>query len=116
MNQLPDLLDRLNHARVYDLAQPYFTGMPHYPTHPPFLFSLTKRHGESVGPAGHSSAADAIALGSHVGTHIDALCHFSRDGKLHGGDAVGPLQSYGGGMTRFSVDTAVSSAPISRVW
>ena len=22
---------------VYDLAQPYFTGMPHHPTHPPFL-------------------------------------------------------------------------------
>ena len=111
MNQLLDLLNGLNNARVYDLAQPYFTGMPHYPTHPPFLFGLTKQHGESVGPAGHSSAADAIALGSHVGTHIDALCHFSRGGKLYGGDPVAPLQSYTGGIGKFSVDTI---APILR--
>ena len=67
------LWDELSSARVFDLAQPYFTGMPHFPTHPPFLFGLTKQHGDFVGPAGHSSAADAIALGSHVGTHIDAL-------------------------------------------
>jgi kynurenine formamidase len=108
---MDSLLELLRAARVYDLAQPYFTGMPHYPTHPPFLFSLTKQHGDAVGPAGNSSAADAIAMGSHVGTHIDALCHFSCGGKLHGGDDVGPLQSYGGGLRKFSVDTI---APILR--
>jgi len=97
--------DDLAVARVFDLAQPYFTGMPHYPTHPPFLFSLTKQHGDSVGPQGHSSAADAIALGSHVGTHIDALCHFSHDGKLHGGHPVAGLQSYAGGLRQYSIDT-----------
>ena len=30
-----------------------------------------------------------IALGSHVGTHIDALCHFSCGGKLYGGRGRG---------------------------
>jgi kynurenine formamidase len=50
-------------------------------------------------------------MGSHVGTHIDALCHFSCGGKLHGGDDAGPLQSYGGGLRKFSVDTI---APILR--
>jgi kynurenine formamidase len=105
------LWDELAKARVYDLAQPYFTGMPHYPTHPPFLFGLTKRHGDSVGPKGNSSAADAIAMGSHLGTHIDALCHFSCGGKLHGGGDVEPVQSYGGGLSKFSVDTI---APILR--
>jgi kynurenine formamidase len=105
------LLELLRAAKVYDLAQPYFTGMPHYPTHPPFLFSLTKQHGDAVGPAGNSSAADAIAMGSHVGTHIDALCHFSCGGKLHGGDDAAPLQSYGGGLRKHSVDTV---APILR--
>jgi kynurenine formamidase len=105
------LWDELAKARVYDLAQPYFTGMPHYPTHPPFLFGLTKRHGDSVGPKGHSSAADAIAMGSHLGTHIDALCHFSCGGKLHGGGEAEPVQSYGGGLRKFSVDTI---APILR--
>ena len=50
-----ELLEAIGRAKVYDLAQPYFTGMPHYPTHPPFLFGLTKQHGDSVGPAGNSS-------------------------------------------------------------
>lgn len=105
------LLELLTAAKVYDLAQPYFTGMPHYPTHPPFLFGLTKQHGDAVGPAGNSSAADAIAMGSHVGTHIDALCHFSCGGKLHGGDDVAQLQSYVGGLRKYSIDTV---APILR--
>jgi kynurenine formamidase len=105
------LWEQLSGARVYDLGQPYFTGMPHWPAHPPFLFGLTKRHGDMVGPAGHSSAADAMALGSHVGTHIDALCHFSCGGRLHGGHAVESLQSYSGGLEKFSVDTV---APILR--
>ena len=108
---MPTLWEQLSGARVYDLGQPYFTGMPHWPAHPPFLFGLTKRHGDMVGPAGNSSAADAIALGSHVGTHIDALCHFSCGGMLHGGHAVEDLQSYGGGLKKFSVDTV---APILR--
>ena len=91
--------------KLYDLAQPYFVGMPHHPSHPPFLFSLVKQHGEYTGPMGNSSASDAIALGSHVGTHIDALCHFSRGGKLHGGDPVAQQQSYAGGLRKYSIDT-----------
>ncbi len=99
---MSDLLDLLSRARVYDLGQTYFTGMPHFPTHPPFLYGLTRQHGEQVGPQGHSSSADAIALGSHVGTHIDALSHFSREGRLFGGEAV--VQSYAGGMGRHAAD------------
>src|SRR5437764_2645077 len=97
------LWEHVAKARVFDLAQDYFIGMPHYPTHPPFLFGLTKQHGDIVGPTGHSSAADAIAMGSHVGTHIDALCHFSCGGKLHGGIDI--EQSYGGGLRKYSIDT-----------
>jgi kynurenine formamidase len=96
---------------VYDLAQPYFTGMPHHPTHPPFLFSLVKRHGDFTGPAGHSSAAESFALGGHVGTHIDALCHYSCGGKLHGGQDVESVQSYAGGIEALSAETI---APIFR--
>ena len=108
---MPPLWEQLAAARVYDLGQPYFTGMPHWPAHPPFLFGLTKQHGDMVGPAGNSSAADAMAMGSHVGTHIDALCHFSCGGMLHGGHAVDDLQTYGGGLKKYSVDTV---APILR--
>jgi kynurenine formamidase len=105
------LFDLLSGAKVYDLAQPYFTGMPHHPAHPPFLFSLVKQHGEYNGPIGNSSASDAIAMGTHLGTHIDALCHFSCGGLLHGGTAAAEVQSYGGGLEKFSIDTV---APILR--
>jgi len=108
---MPSLIDALSTAKVYDLAQPYFTGMPHHPVHPPFLFSLVKSHGEYVAPNGASSASDALALGSHVGTHIDALCHFSCGGKLYGGDDAAGVQSYGGGLRQHSIDTV---APILR--
>jgi kynurenine formamidase len=103
------LLDVVNGAKIYDLSQPYFVGMPHYPTHPPFLFSLTRAHGEYPGPEGHSSSAEAIALGGHVGTHIDALCHFSYRGKLYGGVEIS--QAYDRGHAHLTVDTI---APILR--
>jgi kynurenine formamidase len=105
------LIDLLSRAKVYDLAQPYFTGMPHHPVHPPFLFSLVKMHGEYTGPGGNSSASDAIAMGTHLGTHIDALCHFSCGGVLHGGTPAADVQSYGGGLEKFPIDTV---APILR--
>jgi kynurenine formamidase len=105
---MEELSRALATTKIYDLSQTYFAGMPHFPTHPPFLHGLTREHGEHVGPLGHSSAADALAMGSHCGTHIDALCHFSRDGKFYTGVPV--AQSYGGIRT-YSVDTI---APILR--
>lgn len=98
------LVDALGRARVYDLGQPYFTGIPHHPSHPPFLFSMTKKHGDIVTPGGTSSAAEAIALGSHVGTHIDSLCHFSCGGRLHGGHAAAEMQDVAAGLKVHSVD------------
>ncbi len=106
MNQILELLAG---AKVYDLAQPYFVGMPHFPTHPPFLFSLVREHGDQVGPQGHSSSAEAMALGGHVGTHIDALCHFSMRGKLYGG--AGITQSYAAGVQQYAAETI---APVLR--
>ncbi len=103
---MSELVDLLRGARVFDLAQPYFVGMPHYPTHPPFLFSLTHKH---VVSGGVSSASDAITLSGHSGTHIDAFGHFSRDGRFHGGVPV--EQSFAEGIAGPSVDTI---APILR--
>ncbi len=103
-----DFSDFLN-VRAYDLGQPYFAGMPHFPSHPPFLYSLTKKHGDILYGDGATSAADAIALGTHVGTHIDALSHFSCNGVFYGGRRV--EHSYEHGMTEFGVDTV---APIVR--
>lgn len=102
---MSDLWRQLQHAQVYDLAQPYFVGMPHFPTHPPFLFGLTKKHGDQVTPGGTSSSADSMALGGHVGTHIDALSHFSCAGKLHGGIEVEAIQSYADGIRQLDIAT-----------
>jgi kynurenine formamidase len=106
---LMNVTELIGKSKVYDLGQPYYVGMPHFPTHPPYLFTLTKLHGEFVLDNGASSSSDAVALGTHVGTHIDALSHFSCDGKMHGG--IAPVQSYGGGIAGHSVDTI---APIIR--
>lgn len=108
---MKQFFDAIATARAYDLAQPYFIGMPHYPAHPPFLFSLTKKHGDLISQGEVSSAADAITFGGHVGTHIDALCHFSCNGRLHGGLEAQGRQTYAGGLQHLSVDTI---APILR--
>jgi kynurenine formamidase len=109
--KMQPLYETIAGARIFDLAQPYFPGMPHHPSHPPFLFGLVKQHGDYVGPAGNSSAADAFALGSHVGTHIDALSHYSRGGKLFGGVEAVSAQSHQQGLSAHAIDTV---APIVR--
>ena len=91
-------------ARIFDLGQPYFVGMPHHPAHPPFLYSMVKQHGEYMGPGGNSSASESIALGSHVGTHMDALSHFSCGGRLFGGQDAASVQSWDKGMAQHAID------------
>jgi kynurenine formamidase len=111
---LEDLLALAGSARVYDLSFDLHAGVPHFPTHPPFVFGLTKRHGEVVTelPDGRlaSSSADAISTGTHVGTHLDGLGHFSCNGMLFG-SVPASTQSYETGLGTYGVDTV---APISR--
>ena len=84
------LLDLVAGARTYDLSRPYEIGMPQSPNHPAYWHALPRRHGDVVRPDGGSAANDVITLGTHVGTHLDALAHVSQDGRLHGGvDAEG---------------------------
>ena len=86
---LDDILATLAGARVFDLGRPLTIGMPQSPNHPAYWHSLPRRHGDMVRPDGGSAANDVIVMGTHVGTHIDALAHVSHDGKLFGGrDAV----------------------------
>lgn len=74
---------------VHDLGRPLSIGMPQSPNHPPYWHTLPRRHGDMVRADGGSAANDFISMGTHVGTHIDALAHVSQDGLLHGGaDAI----------------------------
>jgi kynurenine formamidase len=90
-------------ATVYDLSHPFREGMPHYPTQTPFQLKLVRRHGDVTRADGGSTASEVIITGGHVGTHIDALGHFSRDGLLNGGIPAGAAQT-GGGLLRLGVD------------
>ncbi len=71
--------------RTYDLGRPLTVGMPQSPNHPAFWHTLPRRHGDMVRSDGGSAANDMISMGTHVGTHIDALAHVSHDGRLFGG-------------------------------
>lgn len=72
-------------GRVVELGRVFHAGMPHYPTHPDFELSLHRRHGERVRADGASSASCHWSFGGHTGTHVDALCHVSQDGRMVGG-------------------------------
>lgn len=81
---------------VYDLARPMFIGMPQSPNHPAYWHTLPRRHGDRVRADGGSAANDMLVMGTHVGTHIDALAHVSQDGRLYGGADAAAACSAGG--------------------
>jgi kynurenine formamidase len=95
------LLAAMGGTRIFDLAQPIEARMPVSPNHPGFKMALPRRHGDVVRADGGSAANEMMMFGGHTGTHIDALCHVSHDGKLYGGvDAYeaqrgGQFQSHG---------------------
>ena len=80
------LIDQLARARVFDLEQPRFAGMPVHPAHKPgYFYGLHRRHRDSYRPDQHgprSGASGVLTMMEHSGTHIDALCHQACDMTL----------------------------------
>jgi kynurenine formamidase len=95
---LERLVAAIRVTRTYDLGVALEAGIPHGPAHSPFLFSLIKKHGQIVYRDGVSTATDVFSMGTHVGTHIDALGHVSKAGRLHGGIEAESVQSFAGGL------------------
>ena len=95
---------RLADARVYDLAQPLEATMPVSPNHPGFKLALMRRHGDHVRADGGSASNEMILIGGHTGTHVDALCHVSHQGRLFG-DVDAQAAQKGGRFTRHGVET-----------
>lgn len=89
---------------IYDLGRRLSVGMPQSPNHPAFWHALPRRHGDGVRPDGGSAANDMISMGTHVGTHIDALAHVSQDGKLFDGSDAQEA-GVGGRYTELGVHT-----------
>src|SRR5688572_5376459 len=67
-----DLITRMVGARVYDLEQPRFTGMPIHPSHRPgYFYALHRRHRDTYQPEKHgerSSASGTLMMMEHTGT------------------------------------------------
>jgi kynurenine formamidase len=100
----PEFKDLISQGKVYDLGQPWYPGMPHHPLHPPFAYILARKHGDVLYEGGGSSANDLFALGGHTGTHLDAIGHISKDGKLFGGIEARKVQDYSKGLTKHSIE------------
>ena len=105
---LAELFDRISGATIYDLGQPMVQGMPQSPNHPQFRMVLDRRHGDRFRPGGDSAANEMIVTGGHVGTHIDALSHFSHEGRMFGGVCACEAQTGG----RFTSHGAEKLPPI----
>jgi kynurenine formamidase len=90
------LFEQIARARVFDLEQPRFAGMPVHPAHKPgYFYGLHRRHRDSYRPREHgprSGASGVLTMMEHSGTHIDALCHQACDLKFHGGVAVDDIE------------------------
>ncbi len=91
-------------ATVFDLAHPLEQQMPVSPNHPGFRMALQRRHGDSVRADGGSAANEMIVMGGHTGTHFDAFCHVSHDGKLFGGVNAAQAQT-GGRFSQLGLET-----------
>jgi kynurenine formamidase len=104
----PSWLDALLAARVYDLEQPRFAGMPIHPAHRPgYSYALHRRHRDTYRPTVHgarSSASGVLHMMEHSGTHIDALSHQARDLVMFGGVAVDGTETPAG-FSRLGIET-----------
>jgi kynurenine formamidase len=104
----PTLIEQLQSARVYDLEQPRFAGMPISPSHwPGYFYALHRRHGDTFRPERNgprSSASGTLTMMEHSGTHIDALCHQACNLRMHGDVPVEGVETTAG-FTRHGVET-----------
>jgi kynurenine formamidase len=90
------LIEQIGRARVFDLEQPRFAGMPVHPAHKPgYFYGLHRRHRDSYRPDQHgprSGASGVLTMMEHSGTHIDALCHQACDLKFYRDVAVDAVE------------------------
>jgi kynurenine formamidase len=104
----PSLIAALASARVYDLEQPRFAGMPIHPSHRPgYAYHLHRRHRDTYRPESHgprSSASGTLVMMEHTGTHIDALSHQAADLVLCGGVPADAAETPTG-FTQLGVET-----------
>ena len=96
----PSWIESLRSARVYDLEQPRFRGMPIHPSHQPgYFYALHRRHRDTFDPRAHgprSGASGVLTMMEHSGTHLDALCHQANELRLFGDVGVDEVETPAG--------------------
>ena len=105
------VLGELHGARVYDLEQPRYAGLPIHPNHRPGVSLTLHRRHERDAAERRTGASALLVMAEHTGTHLDALCHQPYDGRLHCDVEVTPEVQTPTGFTRLGIETV---APIVR--
>jgi kynurenine formamidase len=86
-------------GKAYSLAIPLRAEAPIWPSRHKNWHIATHRNTQGPGPGG---AEDVLMMHTHGTTHIDALCHVFRDGRMYNGySAVEAISS--GGAERNSI-------------
>jgi kynurenine formamidase len=102
---VPDLLEALGSARVFDLEQLRYAGAPSHPAHQPgFNYFLHRHHARGASEA-RTGASGIIVMPEHSGTHIDALAHQAENLTLHGGVHVDSGVQTSVGFRVLGIDT-----------
>lgn len=104
---LQSLSATVKEGKVYEVGHVHRPGIPHHPGHPPFLYSMARAHNDVTDGVGVSGANDIFTMGTHTGTHMDAIGHFSCDGNLHGGIVADDVQEKHSGLKEHGIDAAV---------
>jgi kynurenine formamidase len=111
---ITSLAEQLQAARVYDLEQLRFYGMPIHAAHKPgYHYSLHRRHRDGYRPELHgprTGASGVMTLMEHSGTHIDALCHQACSLKLYGDVPIDGVETPSG-FKQLGIETV---APLLR--
>jgi len=103
-----NLSELLTSAKVYDLEQPRFLGMPIHPVHRPgYFYGLHRRHRDNYRPevqGPRTGSSGTLIMMEHTGTHIDALCHQACDLKMYGDVSVDAVETPAG-FTKLGIET-----------
>lgn len=100
-------------GRVYDLSHAIAMGAPYMaPNQTPFLMSIWASWKDSIkrrrGMGARNDAGtnlERIEMTTHVGTHIDALGHFSKGDMLYNGNCAADVVT-DWGLTRLGIENA----------
>ena len=102
---LEDVRALLNVGQIVELSHLMNMDMPHSPSHPPFMFRLTKLHCDSKLGVDTTVSSDMFTMGSHNGTHIDGLGHIACGGLVGGGFVAEEISSRRDGYREIGIET-----------